>query len=65
MNPWVETWGFDLSTAAGYDAWREAGGLWPDETLDRLLAYAEAEEVSAAINEELGIEEGDDHEEAA
>lgn len=66
MSPWVETWGFDLRSAEGYQAWREAGGMWPDETEtpERMSEYCEAQEVSEQIDAELDIEEAGDEEAA-
>jgi hypothetical protein len=49
MSPWCETWGFDLRTAEGYQAWRDAGGRWPDETPERMRAYCEAGEAAVAV----------------
>lgn len=46
MTHYLETWGFDLRTAEGYQAWRDAGGRWPDETPERMRAYREAQEAS-------------------
>ena len=42
VTAYIETWGFDLRTAEGYQAWRDAGGRWPDETPERMKAYEEA-----------------------
>lgn len=64
MSPWCESWGFDLASADGYLAWREAGGLWPDETPERMQAYREAQAVSDAVDEEIAEREGCDEEAA-
>lgn len=61
-HPYLETWGFDLQTAEGYQAWRDAGGLWPDETPERMQVYREAREASEAID--AGLEESIDDEAA-
>lgn len=50
MTPYLETWGFDLRTADGYQAWRDAGGRWPDETPERTRACREAREANAAAD---------------
>lgn len=64
MSPGAETWGFDIASAEGYQAWREAGGRWPDETPERMEAYRKAQEVSEQIDAELDIEEAGDEEAA-
>ena len=50
MTPYLETWGFDLRTAEGYQAWRDAGGRWPDETRERMEAYEKAREANAVAD---------------
>lgn len=60
---WADALGFNLNTAEGYRRWRAGGGIWPDETFPRLVAYAAAKEVSEHIDAELAGE--DDNEEAA
>ena len=51
MTPYLETWGFDLRTAEGYQAWRDAGGRWPDETRERMerRILEEYEKVKASV----------------
>lgn len=43
----------DLSTAAGYQAWRDAGGLWPDETPERMQVWREAQTKALAAEVDL------------
>lgn len=56
MTLYLETWGFDLRTAEGYQAWRDAGGRWPDETPERMRAYREAQEAQEASEEAVDVE---------
>ncbi len=43
---------YDLTTAAGYNAWRRDGGRWSNETHGRLVTYAEAELLTMDPEEE-------------
>ena len=47
----------DLTTAAGYQAWRDAGNRWPGETDEQECAYRQAMLV-AAVNEVADDERG-------
>lgn len=45
--------GFYVRAAEGCQAWRDAGGRWPDETPERMRAYDEAREVAKeAVDDE-------------